>query len=413
MPLWYIAAHAVAARRCGDRAAASSTPRSTARSVDAARIGGARGAHYAAAPASARRELAGRESAEAACITAGISDGLRARGMSTTTPSCSTRASPTTTSSSTTCAMTRPGLDLHQRRRLARLERRRGDRREARRAGQDRGGDDRRRLLHVLGAVERALDGGASTARRSCRSSTTIAAGRRRGSRRWPCTRTATRAAPTTSTSPSTRRPTMPGSPPRRAAPMPRGSSGPEEVEPALAEAFRVVREEGRAAVVDVWIARNEAGSPALAAEVRGEVETKGNVLDYRARTRPPGTGTGAREDDMDITMLIDGAEAELERQGALRAAEPGDRRGRDPGAGRRPRRRRPRRRGRRRRLPRPGRRPGRTRGAPSLLKAADALEARAPEFIATAMAETGATGALDRLQRLVRRRACCARRRR
>jgi hypothetical protein len=52
------------------------------------------------------------------------------------------------------------GVDLRLGRRLARLERRRGDRRQARGAGEDRRRDDRRRVLHVLGAVERALDGG-------------------------------------------------------------------------------------------------------------------------------------------------------------------------------------------------------------------------------------------------------------
>ena len=44
-------------------------------------------------------------------------------------------------------------------------------------------------------------------------------------------------------------------SPRRRVGRMRRRVERPEEVEAAVAEAFRVVREEGRAAVLDVWLA--------------------------------------------------------------------------------------------------------------------------------------------------------------
>ena len=48
------------------------------------------------------------------------------------------------------------------------------------------------------------------------------------------------------------RRQTMPASPPPPAERTPPASSGPEDLEAAVAEAFRVVREEARAAVLDV-----------------------------------------------------------------------------------------------------------------------------------------------------------------
>ena len=56
-------------------------------------------------------------------------------------------------------ARERAGHDVRERRRVARLERRRGDRHEAGRAGEDLRRPDRRRLLHVLAAVHRSLDG--------------------------------------------------------------------------------------------------------------------------------------------------------------------------------------------------------------------------------------------------------------
>ena len=144
--------------------------------------------------------------------------------------------------------------DLRQRRRVARLARRCGDRRQARRAGAHRGGAHRRRLLPVLGALDGALDGAALPHAVPARSSTTTAAGGRRSSRRSPSIPTAMPAGPPTSASSFDPAPDYGGIAAAAGGAFARTVQRPEEVDAAIAEALDAVRVEKRAAVLDVML---------------------------------------------------------------------------------------------------------------------------------------------------------------
>ena len=98
--------------------------------------------------------------------------------------------------------------------------------------------------------------------------------------------------------------------------------------------------------------------------------------------------------------MLIDGADAAARQRRHLRAAQPARRHGRHAraGGGAAPMRTAPSR--PRPRPSRPGAATGPSERRALLLKAADALEAQAPQFIEAVAAETGATAPVGRLQR-------------
>ena len=191
MPLWYIGARQVVPRRCGDRAApAQRGARRTRRSTRTACASAPRTTRQREQRSAALRARERCEAARRGVDHAGVSSPPACAGTSTTTPSCSTRASPTTRRSSTICAMTRPGSIFTS-------------------GGGSLGWNGGAAIGAKLAAPDKTVvamtgDGSymfsvpssvhwmaAQYQRRSCRSSSTTAAGRRRASRRWPCIRTA------------------------------------------------------------------------------------------------------------------------------------------------------------------------------------------------------------------------------
>ena len=203
----------------------------------------------------ARRNCSAREAGGRPRDHAGISDRLRAAASRGKIRSCVSEGITNYHVDHRPHRARRFRRLVHQRRRLARLERRRGDRHEAGGAGKDGGRAHRRRLLHVLRAVHACTGWRGAIRRRSCRSSSTIAAGRRRNSRRSRCIPKgyASRANELDTSLRSAaglcRHRAGRG---RRACGVKVRATGGDE--PAIAEALRVVREERRAAVLDVWL---------------------------------------------------------------------------------------------------------------------------------------------------------------